>query len=466
MPETEPIFWPLDHLVGAFASGRLSPVEVTEEALDRIGDLDPRLHSYLTVTADVALEQARAAEAAYRSGTEPLPPLLGVPLSIKDLFDVAGVATSLGSLAFGHAPASDDSQPVAALRRAGAVFLGKTNTAEFGQSATTVNLLGPACGNPWDPERTPGGSSGGAAASVGAGLASAALGSDGGGSVRIPAAMCGLVGVKPTFARTAPTDTFHAMTEFVCPGPIARTVTDARLLLSVLLGRSLDGGDDAGAARRIGWCPAPEGNAVDPGVHELTSAAVTLLARRGHRVEEVSLPLRRWQDAFGPLVLSDEWRHRGHLLDGSADLLTRYVRRTLVAGEHVSDEEIATARLLKEEITARVASVFERYDVVITPTMASVAFPIGERPTEIGGRRVDPLWGAFPFTAPFNVTGSPAASVPVGLVGGLPVGLQVIGPHHREDLVLGVCQAVEEAVAFPSDELVRRWSRAEPETAR
>lgn len=457
MPD-EPIFWPVARLLEAFRSGAVSPVEITRDALARAAALDSQLHSYLTMTPDLAIAQAEDAEERYRSGVGDLPELLGVPVSIKDLFDVRGEPTSLGSLVYSGTIAEDDSEPVARLRAAGAVFLGKTNTAEFGQSATTENLLGPPCGNPWHPGRTSGGSSGGAAASVGAGLASIALGSDGGGSIRIPAAMCGMFGIKPTLDTSATDSTFRAMTDFVCPGPIARCVADARTMLSVLLGRSLTAGSPG--RLRIAWCPAPEGRPVDPGVRAATQHAVSVLAELGHVVEEVALPIEGWMDAFGPLVLADEWRYRRHLLDTNPDGLTDYARRTIEAAERVTDREIAAARGLKEEVRRRVEAIFGRFDLIVTPTTATVAFPIGERPTAIDGEKVGGLWGPFPFTAPFNVAGSPAASVPVSSLDGLPVGLQVVGPGGGEARILDLCEQLEAALAFPVGEMAERWPAA------
>lgn len=457
MPD-EPIFWSVTKLLEAFRSRALSPVEVARGALDRISALDGQLHSYLTLTEDLALEQARQAEKLYRAGGSDFPALLGVPVSIKDLFDVRGEPTSLGSRVYRGTVAQDDSQPVARLRAAGAVFLGKSNTAEFGQSATTENLLGPGCGNPWDATRTAGGSSGGAAAGVGAGLAVIALGSDGGGSIRIPAALCGMFGLKPTLDTPAADSSFRAMTDFVCPGPIARTVADARAMLSVLLDRPLLAHPPA--RLRIAWSPNPEGRPVSPDVLSATQNAVAMLAKLGHAVEEVALPIDGWMDAFGPLVLADEWRYRRHLLDDHAQGLTDYARRTIQAAERVTDGEIETARALKAEVRQRVEAMFDRFDLIVTPTTATLAFPIGQRPVEINGQKVSGLWGPFPFTAPFNVAGSPAASIPVAIADGLPVGLQIVGPAGGERRLLDVCEQLEAAVGFPIAEMKERWRMA------
>lgn len=463
MPETptaEAVFWSVADLLHAFRTRELSPIELTQEMLERIQCLDSELHSYIRTTPELALAQARAAEWRYLSGEDQLPRLLGIPISIKDVFDVSGVPTTLGSLVYGDRAAEEDSQPVAQLREAGAVFLGKSNTAEFGQSATTENLLGPGCGNPWDPTRTAGGSSGGPAAAVAAGLASAALGSDGGGSVRLPAAMCGLFGHKPTMGLIPNEGRFRAMTAFVCPGPVVRRVADARLLLEVCAGVGFSR-HEIGQAR-IGWCPAPQGHPVDPGVRAATAQAVSLIEELGHHVEEISLPVDGWIEAFGPLVLADEKRYRGHLLEAHADQLTDYARKSIQAAESVTASDIAAAQALAGDIRARVEALFETYDFIITPTAASVAFPLGRRPTVIDGRPVDTLWGPFPFTAPFNVAGLPAASIPCGLADGLPVGLQVVGPAGGDQDVIDLCEALEEALAFPAEEMARRWGASSP----
>ncbi len=458
MPEQEPVFWPIDRLVQAFRDHELSPVEVTQEFLTRIEQFDDQLHTYLSISPDLALRQAREAEAAYRSG-EATPPLLGVPLSIKDLFDVEGEPTTLGSRAMESTIADRDSHAVSLLRAAGATFLGKSNTAEFGQSATTANKLGPECGNPWDPRRTPGGSSGGSAAGVAAGLATGSLGSDGGGSIRIPAAMCGLVGIKPTWSELPKGDAFRAMTRFVCAGPITRTVADARALLSVQLQRSLES-PKRSRPLRIAWSPNPEGRPIEAGIQVATQAAIVAMSQQGHVVEQIELPIAGWPDAFGAPVLADEWQYRGQLLDEFSDELTSYVRKGIEAGRSISQADVDVALAEQALLRTAIDNVFADFDVIICPTTAAVAFPFRQRPLIIDNQEVDPLWGAFPFTAPFNVTGSPAASVPVGLSEGLPVGLQVVGPHNREDLVLDVCAEVEALMSFPNDEMVRRWSGA------
>ena len=457
MPEldsAEPTYWPIGELRAAYARGELSPVDVTARTLERIEVLNPFLHAYITPTPELAREQATEAERAYRRGSAGR--LAGVPVSVKDVFHVAGVVTTFGSLVYrDHRPASD-SGVVKRLREAGAVLIGKTNTAEFGQSATTDNRLGPDCANPWDTEATPGGSSGGAATSVAAGLATAAVGSDGGGSIRIPASFTGLVGLKPTAGLCRDEGGLRAMTEFASPGPLTWRVGDARELLEILSGNRV-ARSNRRTPLRVGWSLNPEGRPVDPGVTELVRAAVDLLGEMEHVVEEVDLPISGWQEAFGPLVLLDEHRERHELLDTAADQLTTYERRALEEGARLTDADTASARAALQEYRARLLGFFETWDLIITPTTAVTAFPLGERPTVINGQAVRLLWGPFPFTAPFNVSGNPAVSLPVGLLDGHPVGAQLVAPHGRESALLDVAADLEEAVGFDTSTVVEDW---------
>ncbi|TAM90575.1 MAG: amidase, partial [Jatrophihabitans sp.] len=443
-------------LVAAYRSRALSPVEVTRAFLDRIDVLDGQLHAFVTALPDQAVAQASAAERAYARGGV-LPPLLGVPVSIKDAFHVKGVPTTLGSLVHQGHVAKVDSGVVRRLRAAGCVFTGKTNTAEFGQSATTDNLLGPDTGNPWDPGRTPGGSSGGAAASVAAGLSTLAAGSDGGGSIRIPAAFTGLYGFKASPGLCPDEKGFRGMTDFVSPGPLARRVADARTMLGVLADRELRRRPVPGPLR-IGYCARPEGRPVDPGVADAVGKAASALERLGHAVIETPLPIEGWQDVFGPLVLDDEHRERGHLL-AAPEQLTRYERATLRAAARQDPRDIQRAQASLPAYRQRIDALFDTYDVLLTPTTAVAAFPLGERPARIAGVGVDPLWGAFPFAVPFNVAGAPAASLPCGLAAGLPVGAQLVTRAGAEALLLDVSEQLEEALQFDLGPLVRRWAR-------
>ncbi|WP_280460210.1 amidase [Nocardia carnea] len=453
MAEQHPRYWSIRQLTDAFARGEFTPVEIVEDTLARIEAIDSEVRAYITVTADLARTQAREATERYRRGERG--PLLGIPVSVKDAFHLADTETTLGSLTQRGRIARADSGVVARLRSAGAVFPGKTNVPEFCQSATSENRLGPDTGNPWDLSRTPGGSSGGAAASVGAGLTTVAVGSDGGGSIRIPAAFCGLVGFKPTTGLCADERGFRAMTDFVSPGPLAWTVDDARVLTEVLADRALVPARMPG--RRIAFCPRPEGRPVDPAVSEALRAAAALLSDLGHEVVEYDAPVSGWPEIFGPLVLDDELREREHLLDRSAEL-TRYELATLRAAQKLRSSEIRQARAQLAVFRSGVDEFFRRFDALLTPTVATVAFPHGERPTTVDGAGVDWLWGAFPFTAPFNVAGTPAISLPVALSGGLPIGAQLITARDNDAALLDLAQSLESAVNFDYSTLRERWA--------
>ncbi|MCF8570388.1 amidase [Gordonia sp. HY002] len=431
-------------LVAGFRDGSISPVDVTEKYLTRIADHDNDTHAFVTVTADLARAQAASAARDYAAGS-PTGPLAGVPVSIKDAFYVSGVPTTLGSALYGQV-AKRDSGVVRRLRAAGAVFLGKTNTAEFGQSATSENRLGPDTTNPWNRTRTPGGSSGGAAASVAAGLAPVAVGSDGGGSIRIPASFCGVYGMKPTYGACPDEKGFRGMTDFVCPGPLSRSVADARVVVGTLSGHHFPRRDVPHL--RIAYCARPEGRPVSAAVTAAVARVATVLGEAGHDVDAVDLPLDGWNDIFGPLVLEDEHRERGHLLSLHADELSRYERSSLRAAVGLDSVAVDRAEELLPEYRRRVGDLFDGYDILLTPATAVPAFPLGQRPTEIDGHPVGQLWGAFPFAVPFNVAGTPAASVPCGFDDGLPVGAQLVARRGADHLLLDISELVEEAVAF------------------
>jgi len=454
-PDLPPVYWPVADLRAAYRERVLSPVEVVRDVLSRIERADPQLNAFLAVTADLALEQATDAERRYRHGDAD-GGLLGVPVSIKDAFHVAGVATTLGSLIHRDDVAAGDSGVVRRLRRAGAVFIGKTNTAEFGQSATTENRLRDAARNPWNPLRTPGGSSGGAAASVAAGLASVAAGSDGGGSIRIPAAFTGLFGIKPTQGLCRDEDGFGAMSAFVSPGPLAWRVADARTMLEVLADRAYP--ERQPDRLRIAWCARPEGRPVDPEVAAGVAAAVRALERLGHDVSAADLPIDGWEDVFGPLVLDEEHRERGHLLTTRGDELSGYEFKSLREAARLTPEQVDAAQRKLIDYRDRIDQLFSGHDLICTPTVAVPAFEVGHRPRRIDGERVGALWGAFPFAVPFNVGRTAAATLPCGLVDGMPIGLQLVAPAGGEGLLLDVCGQLESELDFDRSPVVGRWA--------
>ncbi|NJQ03383.1 amidase [Streptomyces zingiberis] len=461
----------------ALRAGELSPVELAEHYLRRIERLDGSVGAYLTVTADRALADARRAagllargasgggEAAAGAG---LPPLLGVPLPVKDLDPVPGVRCTYGSAAFaGHVvperPPGGEPAVVTRLREAGTVLLGKTNTPEFGLPAYTESRVGPPARSPHDPSRGAGGSSGGAAAAVAAGLAPAAQGSDGGGSIRIPASCCGLVGIKPSRGRvsTAPAGDVSGLPT---AGPLARTVRDAAALLDVMAGPAP--GDPVPLAAPdtsfLRWCerapgrlriarwaePDVPGVTVEPevlAVYERTSA---LLAGLGHEVVDVAQPLRPGdRDAFTPV-----WSVLAALAPVPAERedallpLTRWLRER---GRAATGVEYARALNAMQKAGRRLAAAVAPYDAVLMPTLARLPVPVGALRDDADPAADFAAQTAFtPFTAPWNIAGLPAVSLPAGWTdGGLPVGMMLGAAHGAEGPLLALAAQVEAAVA-------------------
>src|SRR5207253_1538509 len=403
MANDELCWMPAADLAAGIARRKISPVEVVDAVLARIEALE-RLNAYVTVDAEGARHAARAAERAVMRKGARLGPLHGVPFSVKDLVVTKGVRTTFGTPIYKDNVPTEDAPMVARLKAAGAVMIGKTNTPTFGWIGATHNLLIGATRNPWNLERTPGGSSGGAAAAVAAGLAPLAVGTDGGGSIRIPASFSGIYGLKPTFGRI-PIHPPSAAWSLSHVGPMARTVRDAALMLQVSAGPDerdasslpAPGVDYVKALRggvkglRVAYSDTlGYAEVVDPEVREACGKAARAFRELGCRVEELD-PGRR---------------------------------------------------------------VFEGYDLLLTPTLARPAFAVGlDNATEIAGRPV-PEWAWSPFTYPFNLTGQPAASVPCGFTkGGLPIGLQVVGRRFDDATVLRASAAFEAA---------RPWAQNRP----
>ncbi len=444
------------------ATKEVSPVELTRMYLDRIERLDPRLNSYLTVTADQAMDSARDAEKAVTSGEE-LGPLHGVPVSIKDSDNTKGVRTTQGSLVYKDFVPHTDSIVVERTKRAGAVILGKTNLPENGDLGTTENRLGDHCRNPWDTSRTSGGSSGGAGAALAAGLCSLASGGDGGGSIRIPASFCGVYGIKPTLGRVplysgpgAPVTT----NVFSQPGPMSRTVRDSAMFLQVLAGHDprhppslrqepadyLAATDKSVSGLSIGWSPDFGYAAVEPRVVETCARAARVFEDMGCFVEESDLALDSPFDAFWTLYTTVSYARSGRMLEDHTDELTWYGREVLENGARTTGAETFSALGGLDVVKAQFAEQLQRYDLLLSPTMATSAFNVGEHPKEIAGREVHPFWGFLPFTFPVNMAGLPAASVPCGFdADGLPIGLHIIGQMGDEATVLAASAAFEEA---------------------
>jgi Asp-tRNA(Asn)/Glu-tRNA(Gln) amidotransferase A subunit family amidase len=448
-------------LAAAVRTADLSPVEVTRTVLDRIDRVNPAINAFCTLVPERALADARAAEDAVMRG-EPLGPLHGVPISFKDLTVTAGIRTTFGSTMWRDHVPTEDAPVVERARRAGAVVLGKTNTPEFGCKGVTDNRIFGATRNPWDLTRTPGGSSGGAAAALAAGLGPLAEGSDLAGSIRVPAALCGVVGLKPTLGRVPRYPGLNGWTSFSVAGPMARTVRDVGLLLSVMAGLDerdptslpLMGDDFARAAGgdisglRVAWTPDLGHAAIEREVRDICAAAAAAFAGLGGRVEDAHPPgceeaEALFVDLTAPVRAAAEMRRPADWEDRMDPILVARIRRA--DGMTAIDYERATHR--RTAFTRAVAAFFQGYDLLLTPATAVAPFPLTQQyPTEIAGRPTTSPLGWFPFTYPFAMTGQPAIAIPCGMTAaGLPVGLQIVGRRFGETTLLRAAAAFEAA---------------------
>ena len=459
--EAEMAFASATEIAELVRSKKVAVPELTELFYRRIEDINPKLNAYLALCPDQAMEDAKAAQDAVQRGS-PLGPLHGVPISVKDLEMTKGIPTTAGSFLFRDRTPDVDSVVVERVRQAGAIILGKTNTPEFGQSGTTENKLGDACRNPWNVERTPGGSSGGAASALAAGLCTLALGSDGGGSIRIPASFSGVFGIKPSQGRVPRYGGYGraAANQLSQSGPMSRTVADTALLLQVLAGQ--DSRDPASMREslpdcmvnlnsgvrgwRIAWSADLGYAAVDSEVVRVVGEAARMFEELGATVEEPTLVVEDPFPAFWDLFATATYTSYGHLMDEHRDEFTDYALRSLEHGANVTGADLSRGLLRVDQLRRQLEDVFDRYDLLLTPTMAVPAFPIDQRPSVIGGRAVDPFWGFLPFTYPINMTGQTASSVPCGFsADGMPIGLHIIGPRGSEAKVLQASAAFEQA---------------------
>jgi len=470
-------FMPATELAARIRRRDLSPVEVVEAFLERIEERNARINAYVTVIGDEAREAAKEAERAITSG-EDLGPLHGVPVAIKDLFDYkAGVRNTYGLKPMADYVPERSATYVERLENAGAIVIGKTNTPEFGHRGITDNLLFGPTSTPFAPGKNAGGSSGGSAAAVADGLAPIAQGSDGGGSIRIPASFCGVYGIKATFGRVASAtrpDAFLSHTPFTNSGPLSRTVEDAALMLGVMAGPhprdpfSLpdDGSNYLAATRRsirgmrIAYSPNFDIFPVEEEVLSVVGEAVKAFEEAGALVEKASVGLKQDQRE-----LSDIWmREVGvryaeisanfkkasavDLLGDHREDLTPQLVNLLEAGQKMSALDYRLDDVVRTEVFDAIQDLFERYDLLLTPTLAVPPFDNADDgntvgPSEINGEEVDPLLG-WCLTYPINYTGHPAASVPAGFTTeGLPIGMQIVGQRFADETVLAASATFE-----------------------
>ncbi len=438
---------PLVQIARSLRRRQLSPVELVDAFTRRL-DAAAGLRAYITPPDERARREAQRAQQRLSQGEAGA--LLGVPIAVKDLFQTRALRTTAGSRILRDWVPTRDADAVARLRTAGAIIFGKTNLHEFAYGVTTANPWWGTARNPHDPRRSPGGSSGGSAIAVVAGLCAGALGSDTGGSIRIPASLCGCVGLKPTFGAITLGGTFPLGWSLDHAGPLTRTVDDAGMLLDVLSGG--DAGRRSRRARtrglRVGVLRGPIVHNVQPAVSRQVEAAAATLRRRGLRMRDLQIPEMEWTVATQLVTLRAEasavharWI-RSRPRDYGPDVRTRLQLGTLVGGA-----DYVLAQRMRARIRAAMERVFADVDVLLLPTTPITAPVVGERTVRWRSGE-EPVDGALVrLTAPFNLTGLPALSVPCGAAAGLPIGVQVVGPWNAEARVLAVGRLIEELAA-------------------
>ncbi len=447
-------------LAAGYRSGEVSPEPIVGELLETINAVDPKINAFCLVDADASVAAARASAERFAAGS-PLGPLDGVPVSIKDLLLTKGWPTLRGSLMIepDDLEWDVDAPAVARLREAGAVLLGKVTTPEFGWKGVTDSPRTGITRNPWDTTRTSGGSSGGSAAAVAAGLGPLSVGTDGGGSIRIPAAFCGVVGFKATLGRVpmSPPSPFAPVAHV---GPMARTVADVALLLNTISGfdprdwAALPTAADSAAAAvasttdlaslRIGYSPDLSFGTNDAGVHANTDQVVAVLEQLGAEVEKVDLG---WEDpvwAYHVLWYAGAAAVVGALGPAADERVDPLLLEAIERHRDITSADYLDAVALRMELGTQMGRLHEQFDVMITPSMPSVAFEAG-RTVPDGWE--SPEWTSWsPYTYPFNLTGQPAITVPSGFDGRLPTGVQIVGARHHDATVLRVAATYENAV--------------------
>lgn len=460
-------------LASLIRKGEVSALEITEATLTRIEQHQAGINAFITTAPEQALTAARAVDAARAAG-ETLPVLAGVPFSAKDLINSAGIRTTFGSKLLADNVPARDSICIARMKAAGAILVGKTTTPEFGHKPLTEAPLFGRTPNPWDLSRTSGGSSGGAAAAAAAGLGPLAIGTDGGGSIRIPAACCGVVGMKASLGRIPHDQSADAFASMVYFGPLTRTVADAAAMVDAMAGPAscdpyathqntynyravvAEAGDLKGL--KIAWRPYLGNAAIDPQVLRAAEEAANALADLGAEVESVEAPFENTEWLW--LILTHSiWasRLKEHTARGRNQMDPTLLAQTDL-GHGYTAIQVQDALQARTALFRQVQSWFDDYDLVVTPTLSRTAVPIDQdalSDVEINGRAAGSLRSAwYPYTHPFNLTGHPAITLPCGLHDdGLPMGLQIIGPWLREDLLFRAAALFEQA---------RPWAHQKP----
>lgn len=448
-------------MAAAIRTRALSPVEVVQAALDRM-EAGRSLNAFITITAEQAMDDARAAEAKVFSG-ETLPALHGVPYTVKDLTATAGVRTTMGSAIFAENVPKEDAVSVARARAAGAILLGKTTTPEFGHKQLTEAPIFGLTLNPIDRGVTCGASSGGAAVAVATGMGPLALGTDGGGSIRIPAACCGIVGFKATLGAIPHLQVPDLFSANSFTGPMARDVADTRLLFDAI--RGPDGMDPYGQATpapgaprdslaglRVGWMPRCGNALLDTEVEAATTAAVRGMQAEGAIVEQVELDFVGMEPHFLVILESGVASRVAPHVERFRDRLDPHLLETVEAGLRHGAVALQNAGAARSAMFRSIQGLLQRYDVIVSPVLTAPPPPLDARlpdgPVLVNGQDSGRIRGGlYPYTFPYNLTGHPALALPCGrTAGGLPIGLQIVGGWHQDELVLDVGGMVEALV--------------------
>ena len=450
---SEELFYATIRDIGARLRRRaISPVELTRAHLERVEQLDPKLHAFVTVTADRALADAKAAETALARG-DISSPLLGIPIGYKDIYATRGILTTGGSALLKDWIPDEESTCGVRLQRAGTVMLGKLITHEFAFGIQFPGHRFQAARNPWDLQRMPGGSSSGSGAALAAGIGYGALGSDTGGSIRGPASLCGIAGLKPTYGRCSRVGVLTLSWTLDHTGPMARTVEDCAYLLQALAG--YDAADPASSREPVPDYVAPLGRGVrglrvgvpreyffegvDAEVEKGFEQALATLRQLGASVEDVQIPSIPSAGAFMAIMLTEAFAYHERDLREHPELFGEMLRERLLAGSLITGSEYVQAQRIRTRLSAEMNAVLRRVDVLATPT--------SPKPAPTFTQVFDPEYG-FPRgnTGPFNMTGLPSLAVPCGFTAaGLPISLQITGRAFDETTVLRVGHTYEQA---------------------
>ncbi|MBD3193874.1 MAG: amidase [Candidatus Lokiarchaeota archaeon] len=459
MNKEEICYLPAYEMIEKIKTQELTSLQITEAIIERIERFNERINAYCTTTFDIARDSAKEADKAIKKGKN-LPPLHGVPTSIKDLVLTKGIRTTFGCIIYENNVPEVDEVVIERLKNAGMVLLGKTNTPAFGHQAVTDNPIFGKTKNPWNLERTSGGSSGGAGASIATGMGPLALGSDGGGSIRIPSSFCGVYGLKPTYGRIPHYPSAGIKwTGLDHYGPIVRYVKDAALMLDVMAGpfegdrHSLPKNDikyfdlvdiqpkniKIGYSFNLGFIKA-----VNPEVEKVVMDSIKKFEDLNWTLEEIKMKLKRPEMTFNTLVTAGLAHDLESYLDEWQDRMSRNLVLMTQAGLSYSAVDLEAAMYQRKLIHEEIFKQFKNLDVILTPTTAVYPFELGKMfPSKIAGKRASPVaWMSFTF--PFNLTGNPAASIPCGWSSeGTPIGMQIIGKRFKEETVLQVSRAFE-----------------------